>query len=53
MIGELEEKMLVTSIFTFSHNVFYPYGHKFQFLSHICFVVCKCIQFRQVQNLVF
>ena len=27
--------MLVTSIFSFSHNVFYPSQNKFQFLSHI------------------
>ena len=28
-----KEKMLVTSIFSFSHNVFYPSQDKFQFLS--------------------
>ena len=28
-----KEKVLVTSIFSFSHNVFYPAGNKFQFLS--------------------
>ena len=40
-----KEKVLVTSIFSFSHKVFYPYQSKFQFLSHIYFVVCKCFQF--------
>ena len=33
--------MLVTSIFTFSHHVFYPSKSKFQFLIHIWIVVCK------------
>ena len=40
-----KEKMLVTSIFSFSNNVFYPSENKFQFFSHIWFVVCKCFQF--------
>ena len=40
-----KEKMLVTSIFSFSHNVFYPSLNKFQFFSYIYFVVCKCFQF--------
>ena len=31
--------MLVTSIFPFSHNVFYSSQHKFQFLSHYYFVI--------------
>ena len=31
-----KKKMLVTSIFSFSHNVFYPYQIKFKFFSHIC-----------------
>ena len=30
-----KENMLVTSIFSFSHNVFYPSKSKFQFLNHI------------------
>ena len=37
-----KEKMLVTSIFSFFHNVFYPVKHKFYFLSHIYFVICTC-----------
>ena len=42
-----KEKMLVTSIFSFSHKVFYSSQHKFQFLSQIYFVVCKCFEFGQ------
>ena len=34
----------VPSIFSFSHNVFYPSQNKFQFFSHIYFVVYKCSQ---------
>ena len=37
-----KEKMLVTSNFPFSNNVFYPSQKKFHFFSHIYFVVCKC-----------
>ena len=37
--------MLVTGIFSFSHNVFYPVKNKFQFDSHIYFVVCNRFQF--------
>ena len=40
-----KEKMLVTSIFSFSHNVFYLSQSNFQWLIHIYFVVCKCFQF--------
>ena len=41
-----KEKMLVTSIFSFSHIVFYPLPpkkkkKKFLFISYICFVVFK------------
>ena len=35
------EKILVTSIFSFSHNVFYPSQNKFQLFSRIYFVVCN------------
>ena len=31
-----KEKMLVTSIFSFSHNVYYHFLNKFQFLGYIC-----------------
>ena len=43
-----KEKMLVTSIFSFSHNVFYPSQNEFQVLSHIWFAVCKCFQLEKV-----
>ena len=44
--------MLVTSIFSFSHNVFYHFQNKFQFLDSIYFVVCICFEFGPVQNFV-
>ena len=45
--------MLVTSIFSFSHKVFYPIRqNKFRFLSQIYFVVCKRLQIGEVQNFV-
>ena len=40
-----KKKMLVTSIFFFSHNVFYSMKQNFNVLSNIWFVVCKCFQF--------
>ena len=43
-----KEKMLVTSIFSFSHNDFNPVKDKKYHLSYFYFVVCKCFQFRQV-----
>ena len=47
-----EKKMLVTSIFFISHNVFYPSQNELQFFSNIYFVVCKCFQIGMVQNFV-
>ena len=44
-----KEKMLVTSIFSLSHNVFHPSQNLF-FFSNIHFVVCKCFQVRPVYN---
>ena len=48
-----KEKLLVTSNFSFSHSVFYPFGE----LSAICIklkiVLCKLFQFGRVQNLLF
>ena len=38
--------MLVTSILSFSHDVFYPIYDKFNVFSDIKFVVCKRFQFR-------
>ena len=40
-----KEKMLVTSIFSFSHNVSYPSKSKFQFLSHDKINVTKELKF--------
>ena len=39
-----KEEMLVTSISSFSHIVFYSSQNKAQFLSHIYFVVCLVFQ---------
>ena len=50
-IGE-KEKMLVTSIFSFFHNVFYPLKERNHHFSDIKFVVCNCFQFGQGQNFV-
>ena len=47
-----KEKMLVTSIFSFSHNVFYPIKDRNHYLSFIYSVICKCFQFGHIQNLV-
>ena len=47
-----KEKMLVTSIFSFSHNVFYPIKDRNLHLSYNYFVICKCVQFDLVQNFV-
>ena len=43
--------MLVTSIFSFPHNPFYPSRNKFDYLGYIYFVVCKCFQFGQVYKI--
>ena len=42
----------ITSIFSFSHNVFYSSRNKFHFFSYIYFVVCKCFQYGPVQKFV-
>ena len=34
-----KDKMLYTIIFSFSHNVFHPFQHNFQFLIHIYYFV--------------
>ena len=41
--------MLVTSIFSFSHNVLCLYQNNFQVVGYIYFLVCKCFQFCVVQ----
>ena len=40
-----KEKMLVTCIFSFTHNVFYSVKKEFLFFSHVQVVVCKCFRF--------
>ena len=44
-----KEKMLVTSIFSFSHHVFYPIKDRNHHICYIYFVVCKYFQFGQAQ----
>ena len=47
--------MLVTSMFSVSHNVFYPPKHKLPYSRQTEIVVCKCsqfVQFGQGQNFV-
>ena len=44
--------MLVTSFFSFSHNVFYSSQNKFKFFSHIYFAVCEYSQFGKDKNFV-
>ena len=39
-----KEKMLLTSIFFFSHNVLYPLNDKLYIFSYIYFVICACFQ---------
>ena len=48
-----KEKLLVTSNFSFSHSVFYPFGeHSVTFIK-FKIVVCKLFQFGRVLNLSF
>ena len=42
--------MLVTSIFSFSHNIFYPSQFQFQFLSHIFFFFSSANAFNLDQS---
>ena len=43
-----KEKMLVTSIFSFSPNVFYSIKNKNHHFSNSAFVVCKSFEFGRV-----
>ena len=43
-----KEKMLVTCIFSFSHNVFSPIKDKNHHFKYFYFVVCKCLQYGPV-----
>ena len=45
--------MLATSIFSFSHNVFYPSEKEHLLLNCIYFIVCECFEFGQVSKNVF
>ena len=45
--------MLVTSIFFFSHSVFYSITKRKYHFSNVSYVVCKCFQFGHVQKFVF
>ena len=47
-----KKKMLVSSIFFFSRNVFHPMEDNFYVFSNVQFVVCKCFQFGQAYNFV-
>ena len=47
-----KQKMLVTSIFSFTKNVFYSTKDEFHRLESIYFVVCKCYLFKPVWNFV-
>ena len=48
-----KEKMLVISISSFSHNVFYLFKERNYQYSNIYFVLCKCFQIGHVQNFSF
>ena len=44
--------MVVTSISSFSHNLFYPIKATNLHFSNIEIVVCNCFEFGQVQKIV-
>ena len=48
-----KEKLLITSNFSFSHSVFYPFGQHFAILIKLKIVICKPFQFGGVQSLSF
>ena len=48
-----KEKLLVSSNFSFSHSVFYPFEELYAIFIKIEIVVCKLCQFGRVQNLPF
>ena len=48
-----KEKLLVTSNFSFSHSVSYPYEELPSIFIKFEIVVCKLFQFGRVQNLLF
>ena len=46
-----KQKLLVTSNFSFSHNVFYPVWHIFFILNALSNVVCNLKTFREMQEI--
>ena len=48
-----KEKLLVTSIFSFSHSVFYPFRKLSAIFIKLEIIVCKLFQLGRVQNLLF
>ena len=48
-----KEKLLVTSNFSFSHYVLYPYGELYAIFIKLKIVICKLFQCGRVQNLSF
>ena len=48
-----KEKLLITSNFSFSHSVFYPFGKLYAIFIKFEIVVCKLFQFGRVQYLSF
>ena len=48
-----KEKLLVTSNFSFSHSVFYPFGELSAIFIKFKIVFCKLFQFGRVENLSF
>ena len=48
-----KEKMLVTSIFSFSHHAFYPFLNKFKILSHILLLSANAFNLDQSKILSF
>ena len=48
-----KEKLLVTSNFSFSHSVFYPFEEVSAIFIKFVIVVCKVFQFGQVNNFSF
>ena len=48
-----KEKLLVTSNFSFSHSVFYPFGKLSTIFTEFEIVVCKLFQFGQSEIMSF
>ena len=48
-----KEKLLLTSNFTFSHSVFYPFGELSAISIEFKIVVCKLFQFGSVKKISF